>query len=262
MTIDQIAFTLGPFTVRWYGLLIATGMLIAAVGGCKVMGRAGIDEDDFLSIFMMIVVGAVLGARAYYVIFQWPYYSQHPGEMIAIWHGGLAIHGGLIGGVLAIILGCRYYKISFWQFADIMAPFVILGQAIGRWGNYFNQEAYGYEADPSAVPWAMWIDGAYRHPTFLYESCWDLFVFFILLFLARQAWVHRGEIALSYLMLYSMGRVVIEGFRTDSLMLGPLRMAQVMSLLLVSGALLVMLYRRKTGKAEERPLIDGKHRLG
>ncbi|MBR5318877.1 MAG: prolipoprotein diacylglyceryl transferase [Peptococcaceae bacterium] len=262
MTIDPIAFTLGPFTVRWYGLLIATGMLIAAVGGCKVMGRAGIDEDDFLSIFMMIVVGAVLGARAYYVIFQWPYYSQHPGEMIAIWHGGLAIHGGLIGGVLAIILGCRYYKISFWQFADIMAPFVILGQAIGRWGNYFNQEAYGYEADPSAVPWAMWIDGAYRHPTFLYESCWDLFVFFILLFLARQAWVHRGEIALSYLMLYSMGRVVIEGFRTDSLMLGPLRMAQVMSLLLVSGALLVMLYRRKTGKAEERPLIDGKHRLG
>ena len=262
MTIDPIAFTLGPFTVRWYGLLIATGMLIAAVGGCKVMGRAGIDEDDFLSIFMMIVVGAVLGARAYYVIFQWPYYSQHPGEMIAIWHGGLAIHGGLIGGVLAIILGYRYYKISFWQFADIMAPFVILGQAIGRWGNYFNQEAYGYEADPSAVPWAMWIDGAYRHPTFLYESCWDLFVFFILLFLARQAWVHRGEIALSYLMLYSMGRVVIEGFRTDSLMLGPLRMAQVMSLLLVSGALLVMLYRRKTGKAEERPLIDGKHRLG
>ena len=262
MMIDPIAFTLGPFTVRWYGLLIATGMLIAAVGGCKVMGRAGIDEDDFLSIFMMIVVGAVLGARSYYVIFQWPYYSQHPGEMIAIWHGGLAIHGGLIGGVLAIILGCRYYKISFWQFADIMAPFVILGQAIGRWGNYFNQEAYGYEADLSAVPWAMWIDGAYRHPTFLYESCWDLFVFFILLFLARQAWVHRGEIALSYLMLYSMGRVVIEGFRTDSLMLGPLRMAQVMSLLLVSGALLVMLYRRKTGKAEERPLIDGKHRLG
>ena len=262
MTIDPIAFSLGPITVRWYGLLIATGMLIAAVGGCKVMGRAGIDEDDFLSIFMMIVVGAVLGARAYYVIFQWPYYAQHPDEIIAIWHGGLAIHGGLIGAVLAILLGCRHYKISFWQFTDIMAPFVILGQAIGRWGNYFNQEAYGYEVDPAAVPWAMWIDGAYRHPTFLYESCWNLLVCIILLCLARQAWIRRGEIAMSYLMLYSMGRVVIEGFRTDSLMLGPLRMAQVMSLLLFFGALLVILYRRKTGKAEERPLIDGKHRLG
>ena len=262
MMIDPIAFTLGPFTVRWYGLLIACGMVIAAVGGCKVMSRAGIDEDDFLTIFMMIVVGAVLGARAYYVIFQWPYYAQNPGEIIAIWHGGLAIHGGLIGGVLAIILGCRHYKISFWQFVDIMAPFVILGQAIGRWGNFFNQEAYGYEVDPSVVPWAMWIDGAYRHPTFLYESCWNVLVFLILLWLARQAWVRRGEIAMSYLMLYSMGRVVIEGFRTDSLMLGPLRMAQVMSLMLFFGALAVMLYRRKTGKAEERPLIGGKQRLG
>ena len=112
--INPIAFTLGPITVRWYGLLIAIGMTIAAVGGCKVMGRAGIDEDDFLTIFMMIVVGAVLGARAYYVIFQWPYYAQNPHEIIAIWHGGLAIHGGLIGGVIAIILGCRHYKISFW----------------------------------------------------------------------------------------------------------------------------------------------------
>jgi phosphatidylglycerol:prolipoprotein diacylglycerol transferase len=108
----------------------------------------------------------------------------------------------------------------------------------------------------------MWIDGAYRHPTFLYESCWNVLVFVILLYLARQAWVRRGEIAMSYLMLYSMGRVVIEGFRTDSLMLGPLRMAQVMSLTLFFGALCVMLYRRKTNKAEIRPLIDGKHRLG
>ena len=106
--------------------------------------------------------------------------------------------------------------------------------------------------DPAAVPWAMWIDGAYRHPTFLYESCWDLLVFFVLLWLARQAWVRRGEIALGYLMFYSMGRVVVEGFRTDSLMLGPLRMAQVMSLVLFVGALLILLYRRKTGKAELR----------
>ncbi len=252
MNINPVAFSLGPITVRWYGLLIATAMLIAAVGGCRMMRKAGINEDDFLTIFMVTIVAAILGARIYYVIFELPYYIQHPDEIIAIWHGGLAVHGGLLAGVASIYLGCRHYKISFWQFTDIMAPFMILGQAIGRWGNFFNQEAYGYEVDPAAVPWAMWIDGAYRHPTFLYESCWDLLVFFVLLWLARQAWVRRGEIALGYLMLYSMGRVVVEGFRTDSLMLGPLRMAQVMSLVLFVGALLVLLYRRKTGKAELR----------
>lgn len=254
MNIDPVAFTLGPITVRWYGLLIATAMLIAAVGGCRAMRKAGIDEDDFLTIFMVTIVVAILGARAYYVLFELPYYLQHPGEIIAIWHGGLAVHGGLIAGVLAIYFGCKHYRISFWQFVDIVAPFMILGQAIGRWGNFFNQEAYGYEVDPSVVPWAMWIDGAYRHPTFLYESIWDLLVFFVLLWLGRQLWVRRGEIALSYLMLYSMGRVVVEGFRTDSLMLGPLRMAQVMSLVLFFGALLVLLYRRKTGKAEQRKI--------
>lgn len=252
MNINPVAFSLGPITVRWYGLLIATAMLIAAVGGCRMMRKAGINEDDFLTIFMVTIVAAILGARIYYVIFELPYYIQHPDEIIAIWHGGLAVHGGLLAGVASIYLGCRHYKISFWQFTDIMAPFMILGQAIGRWGNFFNQEAYGYEVDPAAVPWAMWIDGAYRHPTFLYESCWDLLVFFVLLWLARQAWVRRGEIALGYLMLYSMGRVVVEGFRTDSLMLGPLRMAQVMSLVLFVGALLVLFYRRKTGKAELR----------
>lgn len=253
MNINPVAFSLGPITVRWYGLLIATAMLIAAIGGCKMMRKAGINEDDFLTIFMVTIVAAILGARAYYVIFELPYYIQHPDEIIAIWHGGLAVHGGLLAGVTSIYLGCRHYKIPFWQFTDIMAPFMILGQAIGRWGNFFNQEAYGYEVDPVTVPWAMWIDGAYRHPTFLYESCWDLLVFFVLLWLIRQAWVRRGEIALSYLMFYSVGRVVVEGFRTDSLMLGPLRMAQVMSLVLFTGALLILLYRRKTGKAELRP---------
>ncbi len=257
MNIDPVAFSLGPITVRWYGLLIATAMLIAAVGGCRMMRKAGIDEDDFLTIFMVTIVVAVLGARLYYVIFELPYYLQHPDEILAIWHGGLAVHGGLLAGVAAIYFGCRHYHISFWQFVDIMAPFMILGQAIGRWGNFFNQEAYGYEVNPAAVPWAMWIDGAYRHPTFLYESCWDLLVFVVLLWLVRQAWVRRGEIALAYLMLYSMGRVVVEGFRTDSLMLGPLRMAQVMSLLLFVGALAVLLYRRRTGKAESRPLHRG-----
>ena len=247
--VDPIAFSIGPITVRWYGLLIATAMLIAAIGGCYGCRKAGIDEDDFLTIFMVVVVAAIVGARAYYVIFNLPYYLTNPGEIIAVWHGGLAIHGGLIAGVLAMWAGCRYYKIRFWQLADILAPLMILGQAIGRWGNYFNQEAYGFAVDKAEVPWAMWIDGAYRHPTFLYESIWNLLVFFFLLWLSKQLFTREGEVGLSYLMLYSVGRCFIEGFRTDSLMLGPLRMAQVVSFCLFFGAALVLWYRRKHGKA-------------
>lgn len=248
-TIDPIAFSIGPITVRWYGLLIATALLIGAVGGCYGCRREGIDEDDFLTIFMVVAVAAIIGARAYYVIFNWPYYGTHPDQIIAVWNGGLAIHGGLIAGVLTLWLGCKYYKIRFWQLADILAPLMILGQAIGRWGNYFNQEAYGFAVSKADVPWAMWIDGAYRHPTFLYESIWNLLVFFFLLWLTKQLFTREGEVGLSYLMLYSVGRFVVEGFRTDSLMLGPLRMAQVMSICLFVGAALVLLYRRKSNKA-------------
>lgn len=248
-TIDPIAFSIGPITVRWYGLLIATALLIGAVGGCYGCRKEGIDEDDFLTIFMVVAVAAIIGARAYYVIFNWPYYGTHPDQIIAVWNGGLAIHGGLIAGVLTLWLGCKYYKIRFWQLADILAPLMILGQAIGRWGNYFNQEAYGFAVSKTDVPWAMWIDGAYRHPTFLYESIWNLLVFFFLLWLTKQLFTREGEVGLSYLMLYSVGRFVVEGFRTDSLMLGTLRMAQVMSICLFVGATLVLLYRRKSNKA-------------
>lgn len=248
-TIDPIAFSIGPITVRWYGLLIATALLIGAVGGCYGCRKEGIDEDDFLTIFMVVAVAAIIGARAYYVIFNWPYYGTHPDQIIAVWNGGLAIHGGLIAGVLTLWLGCKYYKIRFWQLADILAPLMILGQAIGRWGNYFNQEAYGFAVSKADVPWAMWIDGAYRHPTFLYESIWNLLVFFFLLWLTKQLFTREGEVGLSYLMLYSVGRFVVEGFRTDSLMLGTLRMAQVMSICLFVGAALVLLYRRKSNKA-------------
>ena len=131
MNINPVAFSLGPITVRWYGLLIALAMLIAAVGGCRMMRKAGINEDDFLTIFMVTIVAAILGARAYYVIFELPYYMQHPDEIIAIWHGGLAVHGGLLAGVAAIYFGCRHYRISFWQFTalyDFRPGYWALGQ--------------------------------------------------------------------------------------------------------------------------------------
>ena len=248
---DPNAFSIGPIHVRWYGMLIATALLIGIIGGTRQVRKKGINEDDFMSLLIVTIICAFIGARAYYVLFNLPYYLSHPSEIIAIWHGGIAIHGAILGGGLAVWFMCRKYSIPFWQLVDIIAPFLILGQAIGRWGNFFNQEAYGYAVDKSEVPWAIFIEatGQYHHPTFLYESIWDILVFFVLIWLGKQAFAKRGEIALSYLVLYSMGRVFVEGFRTDSLMLGPLRMAQVISIIfMIVGAGFIWYRRKKYGK--------------
>lgn len=249
---DPIAFTLGPFTVRWYGLLIASAMLIGYFGANHYVKKQNLDQDDFLSVILWTIIIGVLGARIYYVIFNWGYYSLHPSEIIAIWHGGLAIHGGILGGSIAGIISCRHYHLNFWQTADIVAPWVALAQAIGRWGNYFNQEAYGYAVDPNIIPWAMYIDGAYRHPTFLYESIWDLCTFLLLIYLSRKIFLKQGESFLIYLISYSAARFFIESFRTDSLMLGDLRMAQIMSIILIIASITVFIYRRVKKLARER----------
>lgn len=243
--IDPIAFELGPISVRWYGVLIASAFMIGTYGSGRLVKKAGMDEDDFYSIVLWVVLFSIIGARLYYVLFSWQYYAAHPDEIIAVWEGGLAIHGGLIAGTLTLLLGSRKYGMPFWTLADILAPFVILGQAIGRWGNYFNQEAYGYEVDPDKVPTAMFIDGAWRHPTFLYESLWNITGFVLLSLFYRCGKAREGEVGLAYVMYYSFGRFFIEGFRTDSLMLGPLRTAQVISLLLFIGAGIILMLRRK-----------------
>lgn len=250
--IDPVAFELGPISVRWYGILIAAAFLIGISASARLVRKAGMDEDDFYSIVLWVVLFSILGARLYYVIFQWGYYSQHPEEILAVWKGGLAIHGGLIAGALTLFIASRRQGMSFWKLADITTPFIILGQAIGRWGNYFNQEAYGYEVDPAEVPTAMFIDGAWRHPTFLYESVWNILGFVLLSLLYRSGRAREGEVGLAYVMYYSFGRFFIEGFRTDSLMLGPLRIAQVVSLLFLALAGLYLLYRRRTTEAPKK----------
>ena len=242
---DPIAFEIGPIAVHWYGILIATAFVIGVLGTMREARLQDIDDDLYLNLVMACIICAILGARMYYVIFEWDYYSQHPSEIIAVWHGGLAIHGGIIGGMIAALICTKRYHFRLWQIFDIIAPFLILGQAIGRWGNFFNQEAYGYEVSPDVVPWAMFIDGAYRHPTFLYESIWDVLGFVLLMVLSRNLKLKEGDIALSYFVYYSLGRFVIESFRTDSLMLGPLRMAQVISLMFILAAVVIALVRRK-----------------
>lgn len=261
---DPIAFEIGPLSVHWYGILIACAFLIGVWGSLREAKLEGINEDHFLNLIIAVIICAVIGARAYYVIFEWDYYRQQSlWEIIATWHGGLAIHGGVIGGILAASICAWRYRMRIWQLLDIIAPYLILGQAIGRWGNFFNQEAYGYEVSPDQVPWAMYIDGAYRHPTFLYESIWDIIGFLLLIFAARSPKLKEGDIALLYFIYYSAGRFIIEGFRTDSLMLGPLRAAQVVCIVAIVASILIAAIRRKKAPSRADYLaIKAKHKKG
>jgi phosphatidylglycerol:prolipoprotein diacylglycerol transferase len=226
-----IIFQLGPLTIRWYGLLIAIAVLIGVSLSQSLAKRRNIDPDLIADLAIWLVVGAIPMARLYYVLFQWSEYAKNPGDILAIWKGGIAIHGAILGGMLAALIFARIQKISFWQLADIVAPSLILGQAIGRWGNFFNSEAYGRPTD--LPPEYQKFD--YFHPTFLYESLWNVMVFALLITLffrevKGKSRLKVGTLFMVYIVAYSTGRFWIEGLRTDSLMLGPLRMAQLVSL--------------------------------
>lgn len=235
-----ILIEIGPFAVRWYGLLIATAVLIGVSLSQYLAKRRHINPDLLGDLVVWLVIAAIPSARLYYVLFEWSEYSQHPERIIAIWQGGIAIHGAILGGTIAALIFARLKQVSFWQLADLVAPSLILGQAIGRWGNFFNSEAFG---SPTNLPWKLFIptdrrplgyeNFAYFHPTFLYESLWNLMVFGLLLalfFRVKAPRLKAGTLFLVYLVAYSLGRFWIEGLRTDSLMLGPLRIAQVVSL--------------------------------
>ena len=261
--IDPIAIALGPIQVHWYGVIIGLAIILALYIAVKETEKRGLDKDLFMDLMLWAIPIAILSARLYYVLFEWGYYSQNPGEIIAIWNGGLAIHGALIGGVITTIVFTKKRQVSFWQLVDIAAPSIILGQAIGRWGNFINQEAHGGEVTraflenlqlPEWIINQMYINGAYYHPTFLYESIWNL-VGFILLILLRKVNLRRGEMFLTYVIWYSVGRFFIEGMRTDSLMLTEsLRMAQTISAVLIIAAVVVLLYRRAKGYSNIRYL--------
>ncbi|AOY77438.1 prolipoprotein diacylglyceryl transferase [Clostridium formicaceticum] len=233
---NPIAFRIFGVEVAWYGIVISIGIFLGIFVAMIRAKKEGLYEDAVLDLSLIAVPAAVIGARLYYVVFKWDYYGQNPISILRIRQGGLAIHGAIIFGVLAGYLFCRYKGIGFWQMADICAPSIILGQAIGRWGNYFNQEAYG---TPTDLPWAIEVDGVMVHPTFLYESLWNFGVFIFLLYYTKRKKMD-GQIFLLYLILYSVGRFFVEGLRIDSLMIGPLRTAQVISVVTVIGALAVM----------------------
>lgn len=237
-----ILIELGPLTIRWYGLLIASAVLIGVTLSQYLAKRRNVDPNLIGDLAIWLVIAAIPCARLYYVLFEWEQYAQRPEDIIAIWKGGIAIHGAILGGILAAAIFARIQNISVWLLADLVAPSLILGQAIGRWGNFFNSEAFG---SPTDVPWKLYIppqqrprqyiDVEYFHPTFLYESLWNLMIFVVLMTLffrdlKRRRHLKVGTLALVYMVGYSAGRVWIEGLRTDSLMIGPLRIAQLVSL--------------------------------
>ncbi|GLF88960.1 prolipoprotein diacylglyceryl transferase [Bacillus safensis] len=256
--IDPIALQLGPISVHWYGVIIGFGTLLGLWLALRECEKRGINKDTFIDLILFAIPIAIICARIYYVSFEWDYYLQHPNEIIKTWHGGIAIHGGLIGAVLTAIVFTKVKKVSFWKIADVAAPSILLAQAIGRWGNFINQEAHGEAVSraflenlhlPEFIINQMYIDGAYYHPTFLYESLWNLAGVVILILLRRTS-MRRGEIFLSYLIWYSIGRFFIEGMRTDSLMLTEhLRIAQMISIAIFAVAILLIFYRRMKGHA-------------
>lgn len=251
-----IIVKIGPLTLRWYGVLIASAVLIGVALSTYLAKRRHLNSEIIGDLAIWLVLGAIPSARLYYVLFEWQQYAQHPADIIAIWKGGIAIHGAILGGLIAALIFARVRQVPFWQLTDVVAPSLILGQAIGRWGNFFNSEAFG---GPTDLPLKLYIPPAQRppayanfdyfHPTFLYESLWNLMVFGILIFwffrdLQGKPRLKVGTIFLTYLIFYSMGRFWIEGLRTDSLMLGPLRIAQVVSLvgIILGSAGLAWLY--------------------
>ncbi|WP_297135548.1 prolipoprotein diacylglyceryl transferase [Terrisporobacter sp.] len=223
---NRVAFTIFGLDIMWYGVLMAIGMILCVLLALKEGKRVHISEDDILNLAITAIPCGLLGARLYYVIFNWSYYSQNLSEILNFRGGGMAIHGALIGGILAGFVYTKIKKINFFKMADAVMIGIPLGQAIGRWGNFINGEAHG---GPTNLPWGIMVDGIKVHPTFLYESIWDLGIFIFLWFFRKHK-KYEGQVAIYYIILYSIGRFFIEGLRTDSLMLGPLRMAQVISL--------------------------------
>lgn len=289
--LNETAFYIGSLSVRWYGIILGTGALIGLLLAVQEGKRFNINPDFFMDLLLIGVPSAIIGARIYYVVFEWEHYQDRILDVFKIWQGGIAIHGALIGAIIAALIYVRRKGYPFWRIADICAPSLIAGQMIGRWGNFMNQEAHGGPVEesflrdtlhlPNFIVDHMNIDGIYYHPTFLYESLWNLLGLLLLLVIRRQTFVRAGELFLTYFVWYSIGRFYIEGLRTDSLafdgpawlawllntiwsplstLLGPagelwggnVRMAQLISVLIILTAMILIIVRRSMGYAQQK----------
>lgn len=239
---DPVAFEIFGIEIMWYGILISIGVILGTILALREAKRVGVDENAFIDLLLFAIPAAVIGARAYYVIFSWDYYKDNPIQILNFRGGGLAIHGAIIAAVITAVIFTRKRNLDFWQIADIAAPSLALGQSIGRWGNFINQEAYGI---PTDLPWGIMVNGVKVHPTFLYESIGDFLIFLFLIWYRKKKVKVSGEVFLLYIVLYSTVRFFVEGLRIDSLMLGPIRVAQLVSVVSIIIGLVYFYVRRK-----------------
>lgn len=239
---DPVFMTIFGIDIMWYGVLIGIGFISAILISYYRAPKFNISQDFLLTLTIWIIPSALIGARLYYVIFNWDSYAGDWAKILDVRSGGLAIHGGLI---LCFIVGyflCKHYKADFLNAADLVAPVIAMAQGFGRWGNFFNEEAHGV---PTDLPWAQIIDGVGYHPTFLYESIWCLLLFIFLMYWSNNRRAFKGQIICLYGILYSIERFFVEGLRTDSLMIGPLRQAQVISLVIIAGCVILYFILKK-----------------
>ena len=258
---NRVLIDLGFIQIYWYSVAIFLGVLVGIIIAYIEIKRRKLDKDMFENMAFYAILSGFVGARIYYVLFNLDYYLSNPIEIIQVWNGGLAIHGGIIGAVIAIYIYCKKHEWELLEILDICVPALIIGQVIGRWGNFFNSEAHGGIVTreflenlhlPKFIIDGMFIDGVYYHPTFLYESLLNLICFIVLMILRKNKKIRLGVITGIYFMWYSVIRFFIESLRTDSLMLGSLRMAQVISIVLfIIGLLLVIFSKNKKKYNEE-----------
>lgn len=253
---SRVALDLGFIQIYWYSIMILLGILVGLTFIYLEARKQKINTDFLTNLaFYSIIIGIVC-ARLYYVTFNWDYYSNNFLEIFEIWNGGLAIHGAIIGGGLFTLLYCKKHKVNIYRILDICVVGLIIAQAIGRWGNFFNQEAYGMVTTkeallsmniPNFVVNGMSINGHYYHPTFFYESIWNVVGFCGLLIVRRLVKnLKTGQLSGIYLIWYSLGRIVIEGMRTDSLMLGNIKIAQIVSVIFIIMGILLIIFRNRT----------------
>lgn len=268
------------FSIKWYGMIIALGFTLAVLFGGRMAHKWKMDLDKMIDVLIFGTVFGIIGARLYYCIFEWSYYSNNLTDIFKIWEGGLAIYGGLIGGLIAAYVTCRVRKLNFLNLLDLGAMSFLIGQGIGRWGNFTNQEAFGTNTE---LPWGMWspktaqyitqhqsifaakglsveagtyAEKAYVHPTFLYESLWCLLGFLVIYLICKKFRKFSGQLFLCYGIWYGMGRMVIEGFRTDSLYVGNsiIRVSQLLSAVIVVISLVALIVLLNKYKKNSKPI--------
>lgn len=257
---NPIAFKIFGFEIRYYSLFILTGVILAYFLIVKEAKRFKIKEDEIFNMFFYTLIVGIIGARAYYVLFTWEYFGRHIDEIIKIWEGGLAIHGGIIAGTITIAIYCKHHNLNLLKILDIISPAVILAQSIGRWGNFFNSEAYGAATTlghlkslhiPGFIIKGMKINGIYYTPTFFYESLWCLLGFIIMIIIRRFKLIKTGQIFSFYLIWYGIGRFFIESLRTDSLIFMGFKAAQIVSIIMIIIGILINIFVTRKGKYED-----------